>query len=162
MIKKTRHFLFLALLLAMTACTPPPDTSSMSTESQLPTATPGLSNTIFFPHQKIINGEWAAMEALTRGTLVLDNNCIRLERNNSLANYLLIWPPDFNISNENSTIQIVNGDGNIVAAIGDRVEMSGGEISLLSMLDNSIQEQVPPQCTGPYWLMGYEFSTVNP
>ena len=48
------------------------------------------------------------MEALVRGTLVLTDNCIRLERDKSLANYLLIWPPDFNISFENSAVEILN------------------------------------------------------
>ena len=101
------------------------------------------------------------MEALTRGTLVLADNCIRLERDKTLANYLLIWPPDFNIRNKNGTLQIMNGDGKTVAYLGDEVEMSGGEIHSLSMLDNYIQEQVPPQCPGPYWMMGYELTSID-
>ena len=102
------------------------------------------------------------MEALTNGTLGLKENCIYLERGESLANYLLIWPPYYYFSNENGSIQIVDGEGKIVASIGDRVEMSGGEIHSLSMLDKSIQEQVPPQCPGPYWIIGEDFLTVNP
>ena len=162
MVNKIARLMVYALLIAMTACTPTTDSSLQPVDSQLPTNTSTPNNAIFFPRQKKTNGEWAAMEALTRGTLVLENNCIRLGRGQSLANYMLVWPPDYKMSNENGTIQIENEDGNVVASIGDRVEMSGGEIHSISMLDEYIQEQVPPQCTGPYWIMGYEFSTVNP
>jgi hypothetical protein len=162
MIKKFLCLIFLTVFIAITACMLAPGSSSQPGENHPPTAASDPSKTIFFPRQEKTNGEWAAMDALARGTLVLADNCIRLERDKPLANYLLIWPPDFNISIENGTIKIVNGDGKIVASIGDRVQMSGGEIHLLSQLDKSIQEQVPPQCTGPYWIMGYEFTTVNP
>lgn len=162
LINKTVRLLFFALFLGMTACAPTTDPSSHSNESQLPTATSSPDNAIFFPRQRKTNGEWAAMSALTRGTLVFVNKCIRLERGRSLDSYLLIWPPEYNLSNANGIIQIINEDGNIVASIGDRVEMSGGEIHLISMLDGYIQEQVPPQCTGPYWIIGYEFAMVNP
>jgi hypothetical protein len=58
------------------------------------------------------------------------------------------------MNNENGTIQIVNGNGDIVASLGERVEIGGGEIHSLSLLDEYIQEQVPPQCAGPYWVIG--------
>jgi hypothetical protein len=131
------------------------------TETYPSAFTPDPRNIIHFPRQKRTNGEWAAMDALTRGTLVLADNCIRLERDETLANYLLIWPPDFDISHENDTIEILNGDEKMVATLGDRVEMSGGEIHSLSMLDKYIQEQVPPQCPGPHWIMGYELTTID-
>lgn len=158
---KTVPLFFLALLLVMTACTSSTDSSLQPTGTHSPAASSDSIKTIFFPRQKKTNGEWAAMDALTRGTLVLVDNCIRLERDPSLANYLLIWPPDFNFTNNNGTIQIVNGAGKTVASLGDDVEMSGGEIHSLSMLDKYIQEQVPPQCPGPYWITGYEFTTID-
>ena len=158
---KTVRLFFLSLFLVMTACTSSTDSSLQPTETRPPAVTSDLGYTIFFPRQKKIEGERAAMDALTRGTLVLVDNCIRLERDPSLANYLLIWPPDFNITNNNGTIQIVNGAGKTVASLGDDVEKSGGEIHSLSMLDKYIQEQVPPKCPGPYWIMGYEFTTID-
>ncbi len=162
MIKKIVCLLFLTLFLAMAACTATTDSSLQPGENHTPTPPPDTSKTIFFPRQKKTDGEWAAMDALTRGTLVLTDNCIRLERGESLANYLLVWPPDFNFTDENGAIKILNGENEIVASIGDRVQMSGGEIHLLSQLDKFIQEQVPSQCPGPYWVMGYEFATINP
>jgi len=102
------------------------------------------------------------MDALARGTLVLVDNCIRLDSGKSLPSELLIWPPDFNFTIENDTIKVLNDKNEIVASIGDRVQMGGGEIHLLSQLDKSIQEQVPSQCPGPYWIIGEGFTTINP
>src|SRR5574341_41831 len=150
MIKKVVCLLFLTLFLAMPACTATTDSSLQPGENHTPTSPSDTSKTIFFPRQKKTDGERAVMEALTGGTLVLTDNCIRLERGESLANYLLIWPPDFNFTIENDTIKVLNDKDEIVASIGDRVQMGGGEIHLLSQLDKSIQEQVPSQCPGPY------------
>jgi hypothetical protein len=161
MINKTVRSSFLSILLVFTACTSTTVSSLQPSENPL-LATSDLGETIYFPRQKKTNGEWAAMDALTRGTLVLTDICIRLERDKSLANYLLIWPPDFNIHFENSAVEIVDGNGEIVASIGEYVQMSGGEIQSLSFLDKSIQEQVPSQCPAPYWQMGYEFTVVSP
>jgi hypothetical protein len=152
----------LALLLAMTACTSTTVSSLQTSESHPPATSSDPSQTIFFPRQEKTDGERAVMEALTRGTLVLVDNCIRLEGVKSLPNYLLVWPPDFNFRNENGKIEIVDGGGKIVASLGDRVQMGGGEIHLLVTLDKSIQEQIPPQCAGPYWIVGEGFTTINP
>ena len=51
-------------------------------------------------------------------------------------------------------------NNNIVALIGDKVEMGGGEIQLLSLLDKFIQEQVPPQCPGPYSIWRRIYQTI--
>ena len=161
MIKKIVCLLFLTLFLAMAACTATTDSSLQPGENHTPTP-PDASKTIFFPRQKKTDGEWAAMDALARGTLVLVDNCIRLDSGKSLPSELLIWPPDFNLTIENGTIKILNDENEIVASIGDHVQISGGEINLLSQLDKFIQEQVPSQCPGPYWVMGYEFATINP
>lgn len=161
MIKRIAHFLYLFLFLAMEACTATTDSSLQPVDHQPPPSS-DPSKTIFFPRQKKTEGERAVMEALTRGTLVLTDNCIRLERGESLANYLLIWPPDFDFTSENGTIKILNGENEIMASIGDRVEMGGGEIHLLSQLDKFIQEQIPSQCPGPYWIIGEGFTRINP
>ena len=161
MIKKTVRLLFLALFLAMTACTSAADSSLQPSENHPSVTASDTSKTIFFPRQEKTDGERAVMEALIYGTLVLADNCIRVDYDEAEVSYLLIWPPDFDISIENGTIEILNGDGEIVAHIGDRVRISGGEIHLLSMLDKPVQEQVPPQCIAPYWIIGEEMTAVN-
>jgi hypothetical protein len=111
-----------------------------------------------FPRQQKINGEWAAMDALTSGTLVSFHNCLYLYGEESNTKYMLIWPPDFSAVEENGTIKILDDKKMVVASLGDKILMSGGEISMITMLDKSIQDQVPEKCAGPYWLIGYEFA----
>ena len=161
MIRETVCLLFITLFLAMTACTSATDSSLQPGENHPPTAASDPSKTIFFPRQEKVNGERAVMDGETYGTLVLVDNCIRVDSDDSDNSYLLIWPPDFNISIENGTIKILNGDGEIVAHIGDKVHISGGGIPSPSVFDKPIQEQVPPQCTKPYWIIGDGITTIN-
>ncbi len=154
MIGKTVCLVFLALLLAMTACTSATDSPVQPGKSNSPATASNPSKTIFFPRQVKTDGERAVMDGEIDGTLVMVNNCIRIQSDEAKESYLLIWPPDFDISIEDGTIEILNGDDTIVAHIGDMVHIGGGEIPLLSMLDKSIQEQVPPQCSARYWIIG--------
>ncbi len=155
MFRKIICLIFLALFLVITACTSTTGSTLQPSENHPPAATASYpSKTIFFPRQEKKDGERAVMEALIRGTLVLVDNCIRIDESDSGDSYLLIWPPDFNMTIENGTIEILNGDGEIVAHIGDRVHIGGGGIPSPSVYDKPIQEQVPPQCTKPYWIIG--------
>lgn len=154
-------FGFIALLLAMTACTSVEDSLLQKGETRPLTSAAEPSKTIAFPRQKKTNGEWAAMDALANGTLVLEDNCLRFRVSESDTSYMLIWPPDFRLKEDDGKIIKLNENNKIVASIGDRVQMSGGEKKLLMLLDKSIQEQVPSQCTEPFWLIGYEFATID-
>jgi hypothetical protein len=140
MTKHTFSQLLITLLLALTACT----STSPSNPNQ----------TIFFPRQEKTKGERAVMEADITGRLVLVNNCIRINHAYSDTSYLLIFPPDFNMTINNGSIDILNEDGKIVADFADQVRLGGGEIKSLSMLPEFIQKQIPPQCPGPYWVVG--------
>ena len=96
------------------------------TETHTPAVTSDLGHTIFFPRQGKTEGERAVMEALIGGTLVLADDCIRVHNDEVGINYLLIWSPDFNLTIENGVINILDGNGEIVAHIGDTVTISGG------------------------------------
>ena len=53
---------------------------------------------------------------------------------------------------------ILNDDGIIVASLGDKVIISGGEVPVLY---EPVKSQVPPQCDGPYWIIGDEISKTD-
>lgn len=154
MINKTKCRMIQVILIALTACTSTKDISLQPSANLVPSATINHSKTIFFPHQEKTDGERIVMDGEVEGSLILVGDCIRLSSDEADTSYLLIWPPDFNMIDESGSLKILNGDGEIVAQIGDRVQIGGGEIYLASMLDESIQRQVPPQCTGPYWIIG--------
>ena len=111
MIRKTACLLFLALLLAMTGCNSIDGLSKQPGENLPSTVSSHPNKTIAFPRQKKTNGEWVAMDALIRGSLVLADNCIRLQNSEVDMDYMLIWPPDFGISIENGMVIILNGEG---------------------------------------------------
>jgi hypothetical protein len=158
---KTTCLALTALLPVITSCKAVTKSSSQSSENYAPTTASEPNNAIFFPRQEETDGERAVMDGETTGRLVITDSCIRLERDNSGGSLLIIWPPEFRLSNENGTIRILNGDGEIVAHIGDRVHVDGGGIPLLSMMDKSIQQQAPLQCSGPYWIIGNEITTIS-
>lgn len=146
--------LSLALFLAITACTLPTGVSRQPDANHKPTAYYDPSKLIFFPRQEKTEGDRVVMEGEIHGTLVLVGNCIRVDSQEADVNYLLIWPYDFDLTFKNGTLDILNENSGVIAHIGDNVHIGGGEIHLLSMLDKSIQEQIPPQCVGPYWIIG--------
>ncbi|MCZ7550975.1 MAG: hypothetical protein M5U05_00075 [Anaerolineales bacterium] len=159
MINKSICFVVMVLSLTLTACTFAVDSTLQPSEVNMTAPASGTSKTIFFPRQKKTEGERAVMEARTGGILVLENNCIRVDRETSTnASYLLIWPPDFNFSVENDTVRILNEDGKAVASIGDKVIISGGEVPVLY---EPVKGQVPSQCNEPYWIIGDEISRVD-
>jgi len=112
-----------------------------------------LSKPIPFPLQDKPDGERAVMEALASGTLIFVNNCIRISGPQGTS-HMLIWPPDYSLKTENGTVEIINEAGEVVAKVGDRVQIGGGEVWSLPLLASSIQEQIPSQCTAPYWIVG--------
>ena len=74
----TLSFVFLAVLFTLAACTSSGGSLLQTSETHPPTTTDS-SKTISFPRQKKTNGEWAAMDALVSGTLILVDNCLRLK-----------------------------------------------------------------------------------
>lgn len=143
--KCIRAVFVIGLLMTIAACT---------ATNHIPTSPmPESTHTIPFPRQEKPDGERAMMDALTTGTLVVVNNCIRLVSSDD-TNYLLIWPPDYNVVNKNGEIEVLNQDNKVVAKVGDKVRVSGGEIWVQDNLSQFIRDQLPPQCTAPYWKVG--------
>ncbi len=165
--EKAVWLICLAVLLTTMACTSATDTTTVSPTNNTPlqdsepTATSVNNSQVFFPQQEEVDGEREAMTGEIFGTLVTVENCIRVNANESDISYLLIWPPDYAFSTKNDAIQILNGDSKIVARVGDKVRISGGEITLLSFFDESVQKELPPNCMGPYWIVGDEVNTIE-
>ena len=97
---------------------------------------------IYFPKQPPTN---AYMEALLEATLFLDpNGCLRVESGGGEAR-LVLWHRDFALKVEGDAIEVLNGDGQIVARVGEAVRMGGGETSA-----SDIPGLPLSNCPGPY------------
>jgi hypothetical protein len=110
---------------------------------------PGVS----FPRQGPIEGPRVVMEALLIGRLVLVDGCLRIESFYGDESLLPIWPPEFGLAAEGDGIQVLDGEGRVVALVGEEVYMGGGGGSATGMAD-CVREQLPATCGGPYWIVG--------
>jgi hypothetical protein len=167
---ETAWLMLTPILFMITACTctikptaiPPTTTAyTPSQDSNKPTATSTNNLTYFFPQQEEVDGEREAMTAQIFGTLVVVENCIRVNVDESDTSYLLVWPPDFTLDTEMGVIQILDKDGKVVAHVGDKVQIDGGEVRSLSVFSESMQERIPSSCSAPYWIVGYEVNVLE-
>ena len=85
-----------------------------------------------------------SMQALGRGRLVEVDGCLRLG-----GELLLIWPHDYSMSTKGGRIAVLDGAGRVVWRVGERADVSGGE-----MFDLEGWVDVPARCPGPYWVVG--------
>ena len=115
------------------------------------------SSAPFFPVQKDPNLDY--MEALLVGELVIEDGCLRVDDD------LLVWPHGFSLSIEGEVIQVIDGTGQPIARVGDKVEVSGGEVGTSELPEGYLSEisaQLPSDCClGPYWIIGEEISVIK-
>jgi hypothetical protein len=72
---------------------------------------------------------------------------------------LLIWQPGFSTRTEQGITQVLDNTGQVVASVGDYVEMGGG-------LDEDptwmgLKEPLPKDCPKPYFVVGNEIKKIE-
>lgn len=101
---------------------------------------------LYFPKQPPTD---VYMEALLKGTLILDpNGCLRIESEGGEAR-LVLWHHDFELKVGDEVIEVLNGDGQVVGRVGEAVRMGGGESSATDIPGLPLSN-----CPGPYWVLG--------
>jgi hypothetical protein len=133
---------FMIIILFVTGC------ASQATSAPTNSSTSPLSQGSSFP--QLINTPSAYMDALITGELVVANGCLRVD--DKYGNNVLLWPPDFSTHTEQGIIQVLDSTGQIVAGVGDWVEVGGGEVPTPTYL--GLVDPLPENCPGPYWLVG--------
>jgi len=115
-------------------------------------ATPAVPG-VAFPRQGPVEGPRVVMEAQLIGELVLVDGCLRIDSIHGTESLLPIWPPEFGLAAEGDEIQVLDGEGQVVARVGEEVYMGGGGGSATG-LAGCVREQLPAACSGPYWIVG--------
>jgi hypothetical protein len=144
------------LVLALVGCNlaptvdPNPDLGSNE-----PSPGFGLGSLTAFPTQPK-SDEY--LEALTQGTLVVADGCLRLQALPSVeypyeTNYLLYWRYGNSYRETDEGIQVLGADGKVIAKEGDYLVIGGGETSV-----NVTQGA----CEGLIWLVGEIASATAP
>ncbi|MGD9117829.1 MAG: hypothetical protein PVJ08_03720 [Dehalococcoidia bacterium] len=104
---------------------------------------------IFFPVQQ---SGFDQMDALLEGNLELDDDgWLRAESGNS--RYVLIWPYGFSVRGEDEEIQVIDGDGQVVAIEGEAIKVGGGEGASVEIVEMYIGKSLPDSCDGPFWIV---------
>lgn len=106
-----------------------------------------VTSEVFFPSQR---DGLDQMDALLEGKLELDDGWLRAEAGNS--SYVLIWPHGFTVRGEGKEIQVLDGDGDVVAVVGEAIKVGGGEATL-EIVEQYTGNVFPDGLTGPYWIV---------
>ena len=115
-------------------------------------AEPELTNPPNFPQMR--RGP-VGLEGDLVGELVLENGCFRLRKINGY-DYLLIWPPTFEMTDDGRGVRITDESGaSLSFYVGEDLLISGGG-SRLDHVETIVAQPIPSDCLGPYWLVGRE------
>ena len=145
------------VLLLLVACGPAdaPESLTYPASPQWPEKTPPVEadnpDSLTYPYFPKLVEQTSAMEARTQGELVLENGCIRLKDMGN-TDYLLIWPPRFELTVDGEDIRI-RDDSGVSLSVGETIELGGGE-KKIAHLKTMVEPPIPNHCPGPYWIIG--------
>jgi hypothetical protein len=90
------------------------------------------------------------------GKLILtDNGCLRLKHLEGHRGDLPIWPPGYSLSVKGDLVSILDENGQLIAEVGDNLDMCGGNISLdVPAIPESLRQELPDRCPPPYFMVG--------
>jgi hypothetical protein len=110
--------------------------------------------TVFLPKQPFAG---STMEALIDGLLIEVNGCLRVTDDNYVEGFLIVWPYDTDIKIAGESIDLLNGDGQVVARVGEALRIAGGAMESppsMARYDDLIPGLPIDGCPGPYWVTG--------
>jgi hypothetical protein len=82
--------------------------------------------------------------ALGQGTLVVEQGCLAMAGSVGPPSFVL-WPPSFALRRGERGIEVVDGDGNLVAGVGEPVQLGGGWMDL-SPAQDITGDGIPARC----------------
>ena len=136
-------------------------TTATLPEDSGPTGASSPDLGIHFPRQEAPEGERETMDALLYGELVLVGDCLHVYDHHSGTRYVPVWPPGYRLDADGDTIQILDGGGQVVARVGDRLRLDGGEVWSDGVLDENVRKALAANCPGPFWIIGQEVAPAE-
>jgi len=106
---------------------------------------------IAFPQQAPALGPQAYPAASFEGTLVLENDCLRvISSYDGSTIYTPLWPPNVTLHTDVDPVEVRNPDGRVVARVGEPVALGGAGSFSAEIFDN-LRAPIPKNCLEPYW-----------
>lgn len=84
-----------------------------------------VSDGVFLPRLYDQRGPIQYPEAAAEGRLMLVGRCLMLDVAYRPGEYLVVWPPGFNVQRKGNDILVLNGGGSVIAQVGDDVILGG-------------------------------------
>ena len=97
--------------------------------------------------------------------LAMEDGCLRglgHDLNEPNPSYLLVWPVGFELYKEGDSLGVRDRTGAVVVSVGEEVRVSGRVISSDSDHARRIEESVPAECVGPYYMVGDDVTVIGP
>lgn len=105
--------------------------------------------------------------ALGQGTLVVEDGCVAMRQGSSPPSFVL-WPPNYELQRGEKAIEVIDGEGNLVAGVGEAVQLGGGWMDLepaQDITDGRIPEACRVNATERYFIAspgaGWELDGVT-
>ena len=91
---------------------------------------------------------------LTRGRVVIDENCIKLDRSPAQPDMVtLVFPPDYRLRKSRKGWDIITSRADTWGVVGAEREIGGGSLTDDSVVSHYVSAELKGQCLGPYWLV---------
>ena len=114
---------------------------------------------VAFPkHDEPLSTVWAHGDYI-RVDLVVENGCLRAQ--GPSPSYLLVWPDGFTLNRDDGYFRISDRSDTVVVSVGDEARFSGRLVLAGSDLAQEIAVSIPEECTGPYFLIGDDVTSVD-
>jgi hypothetical protein len=110
---------------------------------------------VFFPEQRPV--PIGTPDSRESGELAVDGEgCLRIKAVADGAGYVPLWPADFELDG-GAPMQVLNGNGRVVARVGEEVVMGGGSVGRETLQENEVLDErtkrtLFERCPGPYFL----------
>lgn len=93
------------------------------------------------------------------GELAVDGKgCLRMgPQGDRRPNFVPVWPPDYSLDAGGERMRILDGEGWVVARVGDEIRVGGGPASSLEAVvdvDEQQGREIRERCPGSYFIVG--------
>ncbi|MGZ8596091.1 MAG: hypothetical protein ACXWYJ_10570 [Actinomycetota bacterium] len=139
---KARWVVLLVIALPLPACADP-----------APDAPTTVGRATLLTHEA--TGDGAYMSALGGGRLVVRDGCVAMRAEGGGPATFILWDAGYGLREREGVVEVVDPDGDLVAAIGSPIMLGGGFVDL-EVADDQVEAPIPEACRDdglePYFL----------
>ena len=101
------------------------------------------------------------------GKLILEEGCLLVEvpynpNDAPWSTRLVVWPSSFSLEEDSGTVRVLDGQGRMVAQVGDHLRLSWAEVKYDEDIRQELSNILPEQCPEGHILAGGDITAFNP